>query len=148
MGKIEAIVWRNIASVIASAVGKTVNCRQPSLIARHTENAVNYVISNWFIHFLFQVKWRLLEHVRPIDYDLYLHPNLETGLFTGQVDISLNITKETREIYLHSHLLTIESVRFSNAQGHAVEVRQSYFPPQSFPISKMKYPNFRSHLNC
>lgn len=46
-------------------------------------------------------------------YDLYLHPDLATGKFTGNVKISLDITEISSEIIIHSNLLEITSVEFT-----------------------------------
>jgi glutamyl aminopeptidase len=56
---------------------------------------------------------RLSEHVRPTIYDLFLHPDLESGLFTGNVKINLQIAQEINEIAIHTHLLNVSRVNFS-----------------------------------
>ena len=56
---------------------------------------------------------RLSEHVIPVHYDLFLHPDLVTGIFSGKVVITLDIQQPTDEIILHSHLLNITFVQFT-----------------------------------
>ncbi|KAF7269518.1 hypothetical protein GWI33_017459 [Rhynchophorus ferrugineus] len=55
-------------------------------------------------------KFRLPKTVSPSVYDLYLYPDLETGLFKGTVIISVNINEPTSSILLHSNKLNITSV--------------------------------------
>lgn len=40
-------------------------------------------------------------------YTLYLHPELDTGNFTGQELITIKVIEPTNQIILHSHKLTI-----------------------------------------
>lgn len=46
----------------------------------------------------------------PTHYDVYWHPDLETGNFTGQEKISITVVEATSQIVLHAHLLEITSV--------------------------------------
>ncbi|XP_070506774.1 uncharacterized protein [Chironomus tepperi] len=56
---------------------------------------------------------RLREDVKPILYDLLLHPDLQTGHFTGNVKIDLNITSSINDFAIHTHLLNVSSVKFT-----------------------------------
>ncbi|XP_058812404.1 glutamyl aminopeptidase isoform X2 [Topomyia yanbarensis] len=58
------------------------------------------------------ISYRLPEDNVPLHYDLWLNPQLEEGTFTGKVTIDVETLKETSEIVLHSHLLTIVEVEF------------------------------------
>lgn len=59
-------------------------------------------------------KYRLPESVKPLLYDLYLYPDLKTGLFRGKVNISIEILSETDTITVHSNFLSIDSVKVSS----------------------------------
>lgn len=72
--------------------------------------------------FSLQIDYRLHKHIRPIEYDLLLHPNLETGQFKGIVKIALNISAPANEIRLHSHKLTITSIAVVGDSGHELKV--------------------------
>ncbi|KAH8399402.1 hypothetical protein KR215_009736, partial [Drosophila sulfurigaster] len=54
--------------------------------------------------------YRLPSAVVPTHYTLYLHPELDTGNFTGQELISIKVVEATKQIILHSNKLTITSV--------------------------------------
>ncbi|XP_021693431.1 glutamyl aminopeptidase isoform X3 [Aedes aegypti] len=51
--------------------------------------------------------YRLPNDVIPLHYDLWLHPNLDEGTFTGRVSIDVSVVSTTRTIVLHSNGLTI-----------------------------------------
>ncbi|CAG9829478.1 unnamed protein product [Diabrotica balteata] len=63
------------------------------------------------------VKFRLPDTVKPLLYDLYLYPDLKTGLFRGKVNISLEILKETESVSLHSKGLNIANVKVASQPG-------------------------------
>lgn len=56
----------------------------------------------------------------PTDYDLLLHPDLtpgdseDSGGFSGNVKIKLDVHVATQEIILHSHELNITDVTFTS----------------------------------
>lgn len=57
-----------------------------------------------------QIDYRLPTALAPTHYTLLLHPNLETGNFTGQEVITIKAIEATKQIILHSQDLTITSV--------------------------------------
>ncbi|XP_057652415.1 glutamyl aminopeptidase-like isoform X2 [Diorhabda carinulata] len=59
-------------------------------------------------------KYRLPDSVKPLLYDLYLYPDLKTGLFRGKVNITIDILSETDTISVHSNFLSIDSVKLSS----------------------------------
>ena len=66
---------------------------------------------------------RLSEHVKPILYDLLLHPDLVTGDFSGNVKIDLAIASRISDFALHSNLLNVSSVKLSlNSSNVAIQV--------------------------
>lgn len=48
--------------------------------------------------------------MKPTHYNLYLHPDLKTGNFSGQVIISVTVLQETNQIILHANKLDITNV--------------------------------------
>lgn len=55
---------------------------------------------------------RLLAHIKPERYEIFLKPDLNQFTFTGEETISLNLSKTTKKITLHSADLEIQSVEF------------------------------------
>ncbi|KAH8382119.1 hypothetical protein KR009_002030 [Drosophila setifemur] len=58
------------------------------------------------------IDYRLPTAVVPTHYEIYWHPDLETGNFTGQEKITVRVVEATNQIVLHTHLLDITSVFF------------------------------------
>ena len=54
-------------------------------------------------------KIRLPTYITPLSYKLFLHPNLTTFRFTGNVKISFTVSKPTNFIIFHSKNLTIHT---------------------------------------
>lgn len=76
-------------------------------------------------------KSRLPSAIKPLTYDLFLHPNLTTLTFTGSVSIQFYVAKASKNIVLHSSGLTISKVALSSA---AVE--------QWNTVPVLEYPSF------
>ncbi|XP_043068195.2 glutamyl aminopeptidase [Drosophila bipectinata] len=72
------------------------------------------------------IDYRLPTSAVPTHYDVYWHPDLETGNFTGQEKISIKVVSATSQIILHSHLLEITSVftYTSNLQVESYELEE------------------------
>lgn len=66
------------------------------------------------------IDYRLPKTVTPELYDLYLHPNLETNEFEGQLVITVKVLQNTDKIILHSSNLDIAYVYFGT-NGQTVE---------------------------
>lgn len=69
----------------------------------------------------------------PSHYTLLLHPNLETGNFTGQEVITIRTIESTKQIILHSQDLTITSVYVLGA-GDAVVQQYQFDVERDFLI--------------
>lgn len=64
--------------------------------------------------------------MKPSHYDLYLHPDMESGKFTGQEKITVNVLEATNQIILHSHKLQISNVYVLAFDGANLEVDNFY----------------------
>lgn len=58
--------------------------------------------------------FRLPKEVRPVHYELYLHPDLDKGTFSGKVTILLDVLDKRRTIALHQKNLSITSVNLTS----------------------------------
>ncbi|KAI8123273.1 Glutamyl aminopeptidase [Lucilia cuprina] len=70
-----------------------------------------------------KINYRLPETMFPTAYDLYLHPDVETGNFSGQEKIYISCTENTDKIVLHSLYMTIKSVYL---EGSGTSVKTFY----------------------
>ncbi|XP_059219771.1 glutamyl aminopeptidase [Stomoxys calcitrans] len=61
-----------------------------------------------------QINYRLPGNLVPTYYNLYLHPDIATGMFSGQVIIDIDCVETTDEIILHSLNMTIKNVYVTN----------------------------------
>lgn len=77
-----------------------------------------------------QLNFRLPAGIRPTLYNLYLHPDLKTKTFSGNVKIHLEISKPTNFIPVHVKFLNItKSDLFKkNPDGNSssIEIKQSF----------------------
>lgn len=55
-------------------------------------------------------KYRLPTSARPTSYDLYLYPDLESGLFRGTISVDTSILEQTTSVTMHSHQLDVNKV--------------------------------------
>ena len=61
---------------------------------------------------------RLPDSINPLNYDLFLHPNLTTFKFLGTVSIQLKVKKVTNFIVLHSKGLNISNYEVVDFQSN------------------------------
>lgn len=59
----------------------------------------------------------------PTHYELYLHPEIATGNFTGQIIITINLLKATDTIILHSLYLEIGSTWLLSPGSSTIAVK-------------------------
>jgi len=55
---------------------------------------------------------------------MHWHPDLETGSFTGQLRITINVVEATNQIVLHSYLLDITNVYVLNREVDKFELEE------------------------
>ena len=69
---------------------------------------------------------RLPAYLLPLHYDLYLHPDLETGLFSGRVTISISATAPTPHFLVHTKYLDISDTNLRNEQGEPIGFKRAF----------------------
>ena len=69
---------------------------------------------------------RLPSHLLPLHYDLYLHPDLSSGLFMGRVTIAIEATSPTSYFLVHTKHLDISDTRLSNEDGEEVSYMRAF----------------------
>ncbi|XP_017144401.1 glutamyl aminopeptidase [Drosophila miranda] len=62
------------------------------------------------------IDYRLPTALLPKHYELYWHPDLDTGTFTGQEKITIDVVEATNQIILHSYLLDVTNVYVLNRE--------------------------------
>ena len=75
------------------------------------------------------IPFRLSKDVKPVKYDLFIHPNLKDETFEGKVSILIHVKQQQNYIMLHQQALNIRSVNvLSDGQkkGKEVEVEEHY----------------------
>ena len=82
---------------------------------------------------------RLPSHLLPLHYDLYLHPDLATGLFMGRVTIAIEATSPTSYFLVHTKHLDISDTRLSNTDGEAVSYMRAFeYPRNEFWVVELE----------
>uniref|UniRef100_A0A182QN30 glutamyl aminopeptidase n=1 Tax=Anopheles farauti TaxID=69004 RepID=A0A182QN30_9DIPT len=81
--------------------------------------------------------FRLPRHIRPVHYELWLHPDLQRETFSGRVGIELNVSESTNYIVLHSKKLSITETVLRELgelgglqQGREINISRSYEVPE------------------
>lgn len=67
----------------------------------------------------------------PSHYKLFLNPDLQNGIFTGEVDITINVTKQRHYLLLHIHELEIIKTKVYNEAGAEIEIYDSFSYPEN-----------------
>ncbi|XP_029160957.1 glutamyl aminopeptidase-like isoform X2 [Nylanderia fulva] len=79
--------------------------------------------------------YRLPETVKPIFYDLFLHPKLEEGTFSGKVTILIDVFEDRENIALHQKDLTITSWKLRTyGLEEDYDIKISINPPTKYDI--------------
>lgn len=79
--------------------------------------------------------YRLPEQVKPILYDLFLHPKLKEGTFSGKVTILIDVVEDRNTIALHQKGLNITSgTLITHGLEQDYEITISIGPPTKYDI--------------
>merc|ERR1712106_771829 len=83
---------------------------------------------------------RLPKHLLPLQYDLYLHPDLDTGLFTGDVEIKISALQESSYLLVHVKDLEIASTTLVNDEDKSnIPILESFeFTKNEFWVVRPK----------
>ena len=66
--------------------------------------------------------YRLPKYIRPISYDIYIHPNLTTFKFSGNVKIKLRCYRQTKKVVLHAHDLGIGEIKIVDSKQKRLRI--------------------------
>lgn len=86
--------------------------------------------------------YRLPTDTLPLHYEIYLHPNLVTGTFSGSVDIHLSITAPRDFILVHTKFLNITSSTLRQGlegNGEVIALGETFeYEPNEFWVVKLR----------
>ena len=100
----------------------------------HLENVENESILN----FPWEKNVRLPENVLPLHYDLYLFPELETGMFSGKVDIEVN-SQDSRDYFLaHVKYLEILDAKLTRNGNNIDLIEAMEYEPNEFYVMRTR----------
>lgn len=84
--------------------------------------------------------FRLPNYVKPVHYDLNLEPDLETDIYTGTVDIQVEVSKATKHLWLHIRETFVSAtprLKIVNKQGEQQELQVTRcfeYEPQEYVV--------------
>lgn len=76
-----------------------------------------------------ELSFRLPKQVKPLHYDLYLHPNLIDGTFKGHVTILIDVMEVKNYVALHQKDLNITKTTlktYDRNENYEVPIRDTY----------------------
>lgn len=68
---------------------------------------------------------RIPNHVRPLSYDINIHPNLTTFEFTGRVIINIRCFQPTRNILFHVRDLRVSNAKLTNSKQKRLKIART-----------------------
>ena len=69
-----------------------------------------------------QQNFRIPNHVRPMSYDINIHPNLTTFKFSGRVIIELRCYQPTNNIIFHVRDLSVGNVKLTDSKQKRLKI--------------------------
>ena len=88
-----------------------------------------------------EIDYRLPEDTLPLHYEIYLHPDLGSGTFTGTVDIHLDITKTRNFLLVHTKYLDVTSIKLRKGlgvNGQEISIGENFpYDPNEFWVVKL-----------
>lgn len=96
---------------------------------------------NTFVTTRSSLPWtlRLPDRVKPVHYDLLIHPNLTFLNFTGRVQIQLEVQQDTKHILLHSKNLHISKAVVLQSGGALLLHVQESAPFEQIALSSHNF---------
>ncbi|XP_057378962.1 glutamyl aminopeptidase-like [Daphnia carinata] len=89
-----------------------------------------------------ELDYRLPSDTLPLHYEIYLHPDLVSGTFTGKVAIHLNVTKPRDFVLIHIKYLTISSTSVHKgieSNGEQISLGETFeYAPNEFWVVKLR----------
>ena len=68
---------------------------------------------------------RIPNDIRPLSYDIYIHPNLTTFKFTGRVIINIRCYLPTRNILFHVRDLRVRNVKLTDSKQKRLKIART-----------------------
>ena len=96
--------------------------------------------------------YRIPEDHLPVHYDLYLHPDLEAGTFSGRVGIQIDVRSKTTYLLAHTNYLNITKTNLKDMSSmNYIEVKKQFeYKPNQFwvvlPRSSLDPGNYTLYL--
>ena len=69
---------------------------------------------------------KIPKDIKPISYDVYLHPDMENGLFKGHVKILFNLTESRDWIPVHVKSTTIYKTTIFDSNEREIDVENAF----------------------
>lgn len=103
-------------------------------------------------------KWktdlRLSPDIQPMMYDVFLHPKMDLGVFSGHVEILIDVKGVESHISIHVKGLNITSTRITLASNsaHEIHIADAFeYPEHEFwviiPKKKLHRDHYKLHLD-
>ena len=89
---------------------------------------------------LWEIDYRLPSDTLPLHYEIYLHPNLNSGTFNGTVDIHINVTNPRDYILVHIKFLKIAKTTLHKLQDNAqINIKEAFeYEENEFWVVKLQ----------
>lgn len=80
--------------------------------------------------------FRLPKYIIPLHYDLLLYPNIQNDTFSGNVNITVNVTRNTNFFVVHAYRLVIQDSKVSEYRtGAELAVSRSFlYDPHEYYV--------------
>lgn len=87
-----------------------------------------------------QLSWRLPKAVRPVRYDLHIHPDFAAQRFSGRVAIQVVVSEPTDFIAVHANKLTVSGSQLERlSSGDPASERRNVNIAQAFAQPQFEY---------
>ncbi|KAK3890035.1 hypothetical protein Pcinc_005999 [Petrolisthes cinctipes] len=98
-----------------------------------------------------EANYRIPTTTLPHHYDLYLHPNLDTGRFSGRVGILIGVTSPMTFLVAHIKFMNVTRTELRTQSGAVIPLKDQFeYEPNQFwvvlPRSTLSPGNYTLHL--